>query len=77
MHLVSLKQLLLRAQQAAGPPDAIPADECPRWEAEVLHGVEANERACAAQAHLAVHGHSTGLAVRDVEELGDDLPQRA
>lgn len=74
VHVVQI--LLLRSQNRPWPGNADPADEGGGWEAEVLHAIEPNQRACSAKTGLAVNCDSSGLVFCSCEELRDDLIRR-
>ena len=74
LHLAQV--LLLRPDDAPRAYDAEPAHGLAGREAVVLHHVEGDERAGAAEAAAAVHGESAGNALGDGEEAGDDVGGR-
>jgi len=75
VHVVQV--LLLWTQNRSWSGDADPSDKGGGRETEVLHAVEANQRACAAQASFAVHSDGPGFVFGGCEELGHDLVGRS
>lgn len=65
--------MLLRPQDTPRPADPDPPDEVGGAELVVLHGVAADEGACAAQAGFAVHGDGGLRGLCELEEFVDDL----
>lgn len=68
--------VLLGAQDAARAHDADPPDEVGSRKLEVLHRVDADQRARAPQACLAMDRNGAGLLLRDPQELVDDGVRR-
>ena len=64
--------MLLWAKDGAWPSNSDPADEEGRWELEMLHGIAADEGACAPQACLTVHGKHSRIPLTTLEESIDD-----
>mmetsp|Transcript_21340 Transcript_21340/g.60872 ORF Transcript_21340/g.60872 Transcript_21340/m.60872 type:complete len:269 (+) Transcript_21340:173-979(+) len=71
------KELLLRAENAAGPADPDPPDEGTCGKTQVLHCIKRDQRPCAPEASLAMNCHRGWLAFGNVQELLDDVPGRA
>ncbi len=69
--------MLLGSQDRARPTDTNPACEIRSGNAIVLHTVEGNETASAAEARLAVNSHATDGAFGNIEEFLDDLLRRS
>mmetsp|Transcript_75995 Transcript_75995/g.168331 ORF Transcript_75995/g.168331 Transcript_75995/m.168331 type:complete len:212 (-) Transcript_75995:598-1233(-) len=73
-HVLHVSEpLLLGPDDASRPADSAPTNEAPGREAVVLHRIEADERASAPEACLAVDCASAGLPARDVEEGGNNV----
>lgn len=70
------KVILLRTQDGARASDPNPANEGGCGEFKVLHCVTADERPCAAETCLAVHGDGTLLLLAHPHELIQDLLRR-
>ena len=63
--------MLLWAEYGAWPSNSDPADEEGRWELEMLHGIAADEGACAPQSCLTVHGKYSWIPLTTLEESID------
>ena len=68
--------LLLWSQDGAGSRDSDPPSERGRREPEVLHAVEGDQGACAAQAGLAVDGDGALLRFCMLQKLLDNVVGR-
>jgi hypothetical protein len=66
--LLLLEEDLLRPNDAAWPTNARPSDRFLGGHLEVLHQIGANQRARAAEAGLAVHGHHARAALAKAQE---------
>ena len=65
--------MLLGAEDTAWPRNPDPPDEIGRGEAEVLHGVDADQRASAPETCLAVDGNRSWLIFAHSQEALDNI----
>ena len=68
---------MLFAYYTAGADDAQPTHGLSGREAEILHHVNGNKSACAAEARLAVHREDALSTLGELEEASNDVGVRS